>query len=209
MSSLPTARGFDTVRLLRAYERAIDENIISSITDAAGTIVHVNQKFCETSQYSEDELVGENHRIVNSGHHPASFFKGMWQTIGKGGVWHGEVKNKAKDGSFYWVDTVVVPMRDDAGRTTHYFSLRTLITARKELELGKQRQLDGLQALLVMTSMRMRKPLSECMRQLDALDAGESLDGALGGFRATATELESFTQELTSFIRDMEVSPGR
>ena len=200
---------FTTMQLLQAYEHAIDENIISSITDTKGLIVHVNKKFCETSKYSSSELAGQNHRIVNSGLHSKEFFKGMWQTIGQGRVWHGEIRNRARDGTHYWVDTVIVPVRDsEDGRNTHYLSLRTLITERKLLEAQKEQHLGSLEALLVMTSQRVRRPVAESLKQMSLLDAtatAAELHEIMNRLKSTVLELDSFTRELSTFIRDMKV----
>ncbi len=197
-------------QLLQAYERAIDENIISSITDVAGVILHVNERFCETSRYASAELVGQNHRIVNSGTHPREFFATLWRTIGRGAVWHGEIRNRAKDGTFYWVDSVIVPIKDAAGTITEFLSLRTLITERKELERKKEEHLSALETLLVMTSRNLRDPLSACLKHLDRIDAGRAMDA--GQLRAAADtmkenvlQLDAFTRELGTFIRDMKV----
>jgi len=158
---------FNTLQLLQAYEQAIDENIISSITDTTGVIIHVNKKFCEVSKYSVDELIGQNHRIINSGHHSKDFFKTMWQTIGRGDVWHNEIKNKAKDGEYYWVDTVIVPIKNGNGKVTHYLSLRTLITDRKKSEDTVKKYVKELEELnthketvLAVLSHDLRSPLS-------------------------------------------------
>ncbi|CAN5922222.1 hypothetical protein BH11GEM2_BH11GEM2_21750 [soil metagenome] len=200
---------FKTLQLLQAYEHAIDENIISSITDTKGLIVHVNEKFCETSKYSSSELVGQNHSIVNSGFHSKEFFKGMWQTIGQGRVWHAEIRNRAKDGTHYWVDTVIVPVRDSAGgRNTHYLSLRTLITERKLLEEQKEQHLGSLEALLVMTSQRVKGPVAASLQQMSLLNATASaaeLHATIGSLKSIVLELDSFTRELSTFIRDMKV----
>lgn len=122
-----------SLRELEFQKFALDQHSIVSITDGNGKIIYSNDKFTEISQYSPDELLGKNHRIVNSGHHPREFFKQMWDTIGKGQVWHGEVKNKRKDGTYYWVDSTVVPLMDSEGKPSRYISIRTDISASKAM----------------------------------------------------------------------------
>lgn len=114
--------------ILRKYREALDFHSIVAITDMRGKIVYVNDAFCEISQYSKEELLGQDHRIINSGFHDHEFFTNMWTKIASGEIWIGDVKNKAKDGSYYWVQTSVIPFKNEKGKIFQYVAIRTDIT---------------------------------------------------------------------------------
>ncbi len=130
---------------LDTYKHALDEHAIISITDSCGRILHANQRFCQVSGYTRAELVGQTHRLINSGHHPPQFWASMWHTISGGHAWHGEVRNRARDGSIYWVDNTIVPWKDAAGKVTRHIAVSTEITERKLVEAELRRYTQELE----------------------------------------------------------------
>ena|GEM_PF-728367 len=117
---------------LNYHKQALDQMALVSITDNKGKITYANDKFCEVCQYSLTEIIGAKHRIINSGYHPKSFFQELWQTIIKGELWRGEIKNKKKDGSYYWLDLTIVPFIDEDGKPFQYLAISVEITERKK-----------------------------------------------------------------------------
>lgn len=161
----------DSLESLEEIRYALDQAAIVAATDHRGRITYANDKFCEISQYSRNELIGQDHRIVNSGHHPKEFMQELWRTIARGEVWRGEIRNRRKDGSFYWVDTTIVPFMD-GGKPRQYLAIRYDITARKQVEaqLREQAALAQLGQLAAVVAHEVRNPLAGLRATLQVID---------------------------------------
>lgn len=157
-------------KVLEDQKKALDEHAIVSRADAQGCITYVNDQFCEISKFSREELIGQDHRIINSGYHPKAFFVGMWRTVSEGNVWKGNIRNRAKDGTFYWVQSTVVPFMDERGRVKGYISAQTDITRSVENEESLERAMLVRSNFVSTVSHELRTPLASIKSSVDILN---------------------------------------
>lgn len=150
----------EKIRELDFQKHALDEHAIVSITDIKGRITYINDKFCEISGYTRDELMGNNHRILKSGEHGSEVYQDLWCTVSSGKTWHGEIKNRTKEGEYYWVQATIVPFLNAKGRPFQYVSIRTDITKRKEAEELAEAANEAKSSFLSSMSHELRTPMN-------------------------------------------------
>ena len=189
------------------YKYALDESSIVAITDQKGIIHTVNNNFCNISKYSREELIGKDHRIISSGYHSKEFIKELWSTITAGKVWKGELKNKAKDGTIYWVDTIIVPFLDRERKPYQYIAIRTEITDRKRADEQLKAVNKELDAFSYSVSHDLRAPLRAINGYTKIL--GEDYDTVLDSegkrlldvLRANSLRMGALIDDLLTFSR--------
>ena len=195
------------MRRLQDLRYAIDQSAIVATTDQRGIINYVNDKFCEISKYSREELLGQDHRIINSHYHPKEFIRSIWRTIAQGHVWRGEIRNRAKDGTFYWVDTTIVPFLNEQGKPWQYLSIRNDITQRKAAEekLRDEAALTQLGRLSAVVAHEVRNPLAGLKGSLQILASRLPADlpgrDIVNPMVARIDSLERTVQDILTYAR--------
>jgi PAS domain S-box-containing protein len=202
------------MKQLADIKHALDQSAIVATTDVSGRITYANDKFCAISQYSRQELLGQDHRIINSGLHPKSFFRDMWQTIARGQVWHGQFRNRAKDGHYYWVDTTIVPFLNDRGKPYQYISIRYDITERKAAEerLREQAALARVGQMAGVVAHEVKNPLAGIKGAMQIMMSrrppGDPDLTVMGDIIQRIDALNELVQDLLVFSQAEALAPG-
>ncbi|HTL43171.1 MAG TPA: ATP-binding protein [Vicinamibacterales bacterium] len=203
-----------SVKDLRDTKFALDQAAIIATTDVKGRITYVNDRFVEISKYSRGELLGQDHRLINSGYHSKEFMRDLWHTIANGRIWRGEIRNRAKDGSYYWVDTTIVPFLDDRRRPYQYMAIRYEITDRKQSEakLREQAALARLGEMAAVVAHEVKNPIAGIRGALQVIGGrlpDASRDKAIiGDIVARLDSLNDIVQDLLVFARPREPQLG-
>jgi len=212
----------ETLKELADIKFALDQSTIVAITDQRGIINFVNDEFCRISKYSRDELLGQDHRIINSGYHPKEFIRDLWTAIAAGKVWKGDLRNRAKDGTIYWVDTTIVPFLDPDGKPYQYIAIRHEITKLKEAEekilqqaaeLQRAAQLSFVGELAAGLAHEIKNPLAGIQGTVDILirrrETNDPEAEALQAIRHEVERIDGTVRALLDRARPRALRPAR
>lgn len=206
-----------TLKEVLDYKYALDVSSIVAITDRTGKITYVNDNFCRISRFSRHELIGQDHRVINSKTHPKEFFHTMWSTIARGDVWKGEIRNKAKDGTYYWVDTTIIPFVDQHKKPYQFMAIRHDITSRKQAleELTQNNEVlhatnSELDRFVYSVSHDLRSPLSSVLGLLTFVEM-ESKESQIIQYasmmRTSIERLDNFIRNILNYSRNNRLEP--
>lgn len=197
---------------LNDYKYALDESAIVAITDQKGTIIHANDNFCKISKYEREELIGQDHRIINSGFHSKEFIKDLWVTIANGRIWRGELKNRAKDGSVYWVDTTIVPFLNEENKPFRYVAIRADITQRKQVEeelLKYSTALEHQNTQLVdfcnIVSHNLRGPILNISMLVDYIEKSSNLEKQLEAMSKIKPVINHLMEVFNELVESIQI----
>jgi len=197
---MKTATALKKINLnISEFEELLFDHSVVGITDEEGTILYANKNFCKISKYSEDELVGYNHRMIKSDEHDDVFFSQMWKTISSGKVWEGEVKNLAKDGTFYWMKTVIIPITDDDG-IKNYIAIRNDITKEKEIQQRLLKMEDDLLQQNVTLLSEVEKKSSDLVKSERLATIGTMASRIAHDLKNPLTIIQTYTEMLSPEI---------
>jgi PAS domain S-box-containing protein len=189
---------------LQSYLDAINVHVYSAVTDTHGVILKVNEPLTKVTGYSEGELLGKNFNLFNSGFHSPLFFQDLFTSLAGGKTWRNEVKNKRKDGSFFWIDMVVIPLKNEKGATNYFLTLALPITERKEAEEKKEKTMKLLEDIAFKASHKVRGPIARIQGIMNLLEKGylanEEMNSISHFLKVSVTEMDVATRELTTFV---------
>ncbi|MFM9836698.1 MAG: PAS domain-containing protein [Cyclobacteriaceae bacterium] len=189
---------------LQSYLDAINVHVYSAVTDTHGTILKVNEPLTKVTGYTEEELIGKNFSLFNSGFQSDQFFKSLFLSLADGKTWRNEVKNKRKDGSFFWIDMVVIPLKNERGITNYFLTLALPITERKEAEEQKEKTSKMLEDIAFKASHKVRGPIARIQGLMNLMDNGylekDEMSSITQFLKDSVAEMDVATRELTSFV---------